>query len=61
VGRRADDISMTVNFWKATDTVGNTRRQKLLDYAIVWLMIALTAAGVIPHLTASWKALISAS
>jgi hypothetical protein len=52
---------MTVNFWKATDTVGNTRRQKLIDYAIVWLMIALTAAGVIPHLTASWKALISAS
>jgi hypothetical protein len=54
---------MTVNFWKAAGTAGSTRerRQKLIDYAIVWLMIALTAAGVVPHLTASWKALISAS
>jgi hypothetical protein len=50
---------MTVNFWKAGDP--KERRQKLIDYAIVWLMIALTAAGVIPHLTASWKAIISAS
>jgi len=50
---------MTVSFWKARNT--NERRMRLLDYAIVWLMIALTVAGVAPRLVASWSALISAS
>jgi len=65
---------MTATFWKSRDaaygqeapgqkTEGPKRdwRLKLLDYAIVWVMIALTVAGVVPRLVASWSALISAS
>ena len=50
---------MTVNFWKAGDI--KERRQKLIDYTVVWLMVGLTAAGVISSLAGSWKAIISAS
>lgn len=49
---------MTVSFWKPRNT--NERRMRLVDYAIIWLMIALTVAGVAPRLAASWSAMISA-
>ena len=50
---------MTVSFWKPRNT--NERRLRLVDYAIVWLMITLTVAGVAPRLVASLNVLISAS
>jgi hypothetical protein len=50
---------MTVSFWKPR--TAKERRLKLIDYVILWIMIGLTVAGVVPHLVASWSALISAS
>jgi len=56
-GRRGtDDRHMTVSFWKPRNA--NERRLKLVDHAILWLMIGLTLAGAIPHLAASWSHLI---
>jgi hypothetical protein len=61
-------FNMTVNFWKPGSA--GERQQKWIDYAIVWLMVALTVAGVAPrliashlivsHLIVSWGVLISA-